>query len=92
MHFWRDCGTTYIALHDYGVMEDWCMKAIHGAFEKHDVQIFLDSLSLICSTRFTNTSDWAIGPKRGARLLNRLLKRTPVHKSEVGYERILKIL
>jgi hypothetical protein len=34
----------------------------------------------------------AIGAKRGARLLNRLLKRTPVHKSEVGYERILKIL
>jgi hypothetical protein len=47
MHFWRDGGTTYIALHDHGVMEDWCMKAIHRAFEKHDVQISLDSLSLI---------------------------------------------
>jgi hypothetical protein len=33
----------------------------------------------------------AIWAKRGARLLNRLLKRAPVHKSEVGYERILKI-
>jgi len=33
----------------------------------------------------------AIRAKRGARLLNRLLKRALVHKSEVGYERILKI-
>ena len=34
----------------------------------------------------------AIGAKRGARLLNCLLRQAPVYKSEVRYERILKIL
>ena len=31
-------------------------------------------------------------PNRGPRLLNRLLKRTPVYKYEVEYEQIFKIL
>jgi hypothetical protein len=46
----------------------------------------------MCSRPLVNASGLGIGAKRGARLLNRLLKRTPVYKSEVGYEQNLKIL